>query len=155
MKNFLNKKYIIFVVLVLIILFVVTQRDLFVKNTNTNNIETSYEVLGNKENLLSFSIMPGMEISNQIAFIGNIEGGYFFEANILVNILDKDKNLLKAGYANATSDWMTSGPVAFQGVLDVSNLPKGFAYVQLLQDDPSGGESGLPIKEVFVPIVIN
>ncbi len=156
MQNLLNKKIIIPVVVVLLfILGVLFYGNFLNKNKNqTQENLPSLEVLGNKDNLLSFSILPGSTIPRNLDYIGVIEGGYFFEGNILINILDKDKNLLKAGYANATSDWMTSGPVAFQGALDLSNLPKGFIYIQILQDDPSGGESGLPVKEIFLPVFI-
>lgn len=156
MKNLSNKKIIISIFVVLLFVFgLLFYGNSLNKNKNqTKEFLPSLEVTGNKENLLSFSILPGSTIPRNLDYIGVIEGGYFFEGNILINILDKDKNILKAGYANATSDWMTSGPVAFQGSLDLSNLPAGFAYIQILQDDPSGGESGLPVKEIFFPVFI-
>jgi hypothetical protein len=148
-----NSILLIFLIVIVIVAIVLTSKKNlpFSSNNNTDKLE----ILGNKENLLSFSIVPGMSISGEIAYIGNIEGGYFFEGNILINILNKNKEIIKESFANATFDWMTSGPVAFQGFLDVSNLEKGPAFVQILQDDPSGGESGLPARQILIPIIID
>jgi hypothetical protein len=52
----------------------------------------------------------------------------------------------------ATTDWMTSGPVSFEGKIDFSGLPQGPAYFEIHNDNPSD----LPEndKSVLIPIVI-
>lgn len=113
------------------------------------------QVEGNKDDLVSFSIKPGSEINGnatELEYTGFIKGGYFFEANIVVNILSADKKLLRSGYAAANGDWMTIEPVSFQGFLNLSGLPKGKAYIEIHNDNASG----LPEndKSVLIPIII-
>jgi len=138
---------IILVVILIAILFwwffTADKKDAYVNET---------KILGNADSLVSFSISPGQEVSGEIVATGTISGGYFFEANVLVNILDKDKNLLRAGNGTAKTDWMTSGPVGFDTVLDFSGLKKGQAYIEIHNDNASG----LPEndKSILIPIVI-
>ena len=98
--------------------------------------------------------MPNSEVKGVISYRGEIKGGYFFEGNILIAVTDINKKVIKQSNAMSTTDWMTDGPVKFEGNMDFSNLPKGKAYLKIQQDDPSGGESGKAIKEIFIPIII-
>lgn len=117
---------------------------------NTNQIE------GDKESLISFSIKPGQEVSGVMRATGVLRGGYFFEGNLPVSILDANKNPTSygPGHGQATTDWMTNENVSFYIDFDFNTMPKGKAYIKLTQDDPSGGESGRPIQSVIIPIVI-
>lgn len=153
-QNKKSKTYvIIFIVMVLFaIVLTITKKAnapvIEVKQSNNANTE----ILGNKNDLVSFSIKPGEKVSGITKIIGSVQGGYFFEANILVNILDADKNILKSGQANATADWMTSGPVSFEGDADFSGLPSGPAYIEIHNDNASG----LPEndKSILIPVII-
>jgi len=112
------------------------------------------QIFGNKDDLISFSIWPNTKIHKGIvSYRGVIKGGYFFEANILINILDWNKKVLKASNAVAKSDWMTAGPVDFEGNIDFTGLPKGPAYFEIHNDNASG----LPEndKSILIPIVID
>lgn len=102
--------------------------------------------------LVSFSVVPNSTLFGVVNYNGTIKGGYFFEANILINILDLNQNVLKAGNATATSDWMTAGPVDFAGTIDLTGLPPGPAYFQIHNDNASG----LPEndKSILIPITI-
>lgn len=110
------------------------------------------QLLGNKDDLVSFSIWPGTKVHGILSYRGVIKGAYFFEANILINVLDKDKKVILNSNAMAKDDWMTAGPVSFEGNIDFSKLPKGPAYVEIHNDNASG----LPEndKSVLIPIVI-
>jgi hypothetical protein len=110
------------------------------------------EVEGNKEDLISFSVQPNQEVSGVLNFNGVIKNAYFFEANIGINILDENKNLLKSGYAMATGEWMTSGPVAFAGTIDLAGLPTGPGYLQIRNDNPSDRRD--LDKFIYIPILI-
>jgi len=109
-------------------------------------------ITGNINDLVSFSILPNTKVSGILSYKGIIKNAYFFEANILINILDNDKNLLLASNATATSDWMTVEPVAFEGNIDFTTLPKGLAYLEIHNDNASA----LPEndKSVLIPIII-
>lgn len=112
-------------------------------------------ILGDKDDLIFLSIVPNTKVSGMLNIDGEVKGGYFFEANILVNVLDKDKNILKQGHGTATTEWMTIEPVSFTSEIDFNGLPIGPAYLELKQDDPSDGESGKPIKSILIPIIIS
>lgn len=149
--------------LILIILMIFALRFMY-KNSETympylsedQEIEIPENpILGNKDDLVFLSIVPNTKVSGILNLEGEIKGGYFFEGNILVNILDKDKNILKQGYGTAITDWMTIGPVSFTADVDFTGLEKGQAYLEIKQDDPSDGESGKPIKSILVPVIIN
>lgn len=110
------------------------------------------KIIGNAEDLVSFSITPGQEVSDEVIATGTIGGSYFFEGNIFVNILDENKELLRAGNGNAKTDWMTAEPVGFDAILDFSKLKKGHAFVEIHNDNPSG----LPEndKSILIPVII-
>lgn len=115
-------------------------------------------VEGNKENLVFFSIKPGQEISGVVKATGILSGGYFFEGNLPVSILNENKQLTSygPGHGQATSDWMTAGPVNFEVDFDFTKVPKGKYYIKLMQDDPRDiserGDS--KIKQILIPIII-
>lgn len=157
-KDSRSRLILISIIILLCIIFVaifVIQSNMKGKeliNTPIAKVNTS-EILGNKEDLVYFSVNAGQEVSGVLNVVGSVKGGYFFEANILVNILDINKNILKTGYGNAITDWMTSEPVSFESNIDFSGLPKGSAYIEIKNDDPSNGEGGV-LKTILIPIII-
>ena len=156
-KNNLNKgsfvmKVILGVVLILVIfggiyLYTNKKADAPVVVAPENNLE----ILGNKEDLVSFSVEPGDKVSGILNLSGSIKNAYFFEANIGISLLDENKNVLKEGYGTATTDWMTTEPVSFTTTIDATGL-SGKGYILIQNDDPSGGEGG-PAKKIFIPVV--
>lgn len=151
------------IVLILVLFLIVLGSILFFGRSvnNTEVVDTSLppyefenEILGQKEDLLNFTILPGAKMpSGILSFRGTIQGAWFFEANILINILDQNKNVLLASNAVATTDWMTEGPVDFEGNIDFTNLPKGPAYFEIRNDNPAGPDEGIN-KFIQIPIVI-
>lgn len=124
-----------------------------VSEQENNEIKSNTEILGNKDDLISFSIEPGQKVSGLMKISGILKGAYFFEGNILINVLDANKNVLLNSNAMAKSDWMTVGPIDFEGTLDFTNLPTGSAFVEIHNDNASG----LPENDklILIPIVIN
>lgn len=112
----------------------------------------SFEVLGNKDDLISFSISPGSRVFDVVEFSGSLQNGYFVEGEIEINILDKKENVLKNGYANAVSDWMTLDSVEFEGEIDFSDIEKGFKYIELRNNNLSNNE-GFD-KNILVPVIV-
>lgn len=117
-----------------------------------NNYNMNRPILGNITDLVSFSILPNTKVSGIVSYKGSIKNAYFFEANILINVLDANKNVLKNSNAGATTDWMTVEPVEFEGNIDFTGLSKGEAYLEIHNDNASG----LPEndKSVLIPIII-
>jgi len=164
-NNFFGSKLNSVLLLVLIILMIIAllmiskNKELYLdgfKKTD-QNIENKKnqenEITGNKQDLILFSISPGQKVNGQMEVYGVVKGGYFFEANILVNILDNNKNTLKNGYGTATTDWMTSDPVSFNALIDFTGLNSGPGYIEIQNDDPSDGEGG-PAKKILIPVII-
>ena len=110
------------------------------------------EILGNKDDLISFSIWPNTKVRGILSYRGAIKSGYFFEGNILINILDINKKVIKQSNAVAKTDWMTTDPVSFEGNIDFTGLPAGSAYFEIHNDNASG----LPEKDksILIPIII-
>lgn len=110
------------------------------------------QIEGTINDLVSFSILPGQEVSGKQVITGVLKGGYFFEANVITNILDANKKVLVKGHGTVVGDWMTSNPVSFTTTLDFTNQPKGPAFIEIHNDNASG----LPEndKSILVPIVI-
>lgn len=113
----------------------------------------SVEILGNKDDLIDFSIKPLDNMKGEIIATGSVSGGYFFEGNILVNILDKNKKVLRNSYGTAKTDWMTSDPVGFDAFLNLNDLPKGLGYIEIHNDNASGLSEN--DKSILIPIIIN
>ncbi len=110
------------------------------------------KILGNKDDLVSFSIWPDSKVHGLVSYRGVIKGAYFFEANILVGVTDLNKKIIVQDHATATDDWMTAGPVSFEGSIDFSKVPKGGAYLEIHNDNASD----LPEndKAIYIPIVV-
>lgn len=126
-------------------------------NTNPNGSDYTPPVImssgrGEITDLVSFSIEPGQEISGIVTANGVIQGGYFFEANIVTELADKSYSKIVMGHGTATTDWMTTGPVSFTTTLDTNTMPKGPGFIILIQDDPSDGASG-KLKRIEIPVI--
>ena len=134
--------------------FGVFQKEAPVINTTQEEIpiKIKNEILGNKDDLISFSIWPNTKVHGVVSYRGVIKGGYFFEGNILINILDLNKKVLKNSNAMAKTDWMTTGPVSFEGNIDFTGLPKGKAYFEIKNDNPSDIREY--DKSILIPIFI-
>lgn len=121
-------------------------------NQTPTPVEIKKEILGNKDDLVSFSILPNSKVKGILSYRGSIKGGYFFEANILINILDVNKKVLKASNAVAKTSWMTAEPVNFEGNIDFSGIKKGPAYFEIHNDNASGLSEN--DKSILIPIII-
>ena len=119
---------------------------------NVEQEEVIPKMEGKVEDLISFSVKPGAEVSGLTPYQGSVKGGWFFEANILINVLDANKKVLLKGHANATTEWMTIDPVEFGGNIDFTNLPKGSAFIQIHNDNPSDMREN--DKEILIPVTI-
>ena len=124
-----------------------------VVDTTMPPIENKDLILGNKDDLISSSIVPNAKVHGVLSYRGEVKGGYFFEANIGINILDSNKNVIKKSNAVSTTDWMTAGPVSFEGNIDFTGLPSGPAYFEIHNDNASG----LPEndKSILIPVIID
>ncbi len=147
--------FILIILMVIAIKMMLENKEVYLslgQNQEQKIDTTTPQISGNKDDLVSFSILPNSKVHGVMSYRGVVKGGYFFEGNILINILDINKNSLKKSNAVAKTDWMTAEPVSFEGNIDFSSLPKGPAYLEIHNDNASG----LPEhdKSIFIPIVI-
>lgn len=115
------------------------------------------QVLGNYQDFISFDPSPRSEVSGKIVATGVIKGGYFFEGNVIVRVLDATMKEIGAGTdTHATTDWMTAGPITFKTTIDFTSMPKGPGYIKIQADDPrDASERGnAPVKQILVPVII-
>ncbi|MCX6752741.1 MAG: hypothetical protein NTW62_00095 [Candidatus Nomurabacteria bacterium] len=126
------------------------QTESYIKPQKVAVTENPVQTVGS--DLVSLSILPNTKVHGILSYRGVLQGGYFFEGNVLVNILDINKKVLKSSNAVAKSDWMTSGPVNFEGNIDFTGLAKGAAYFEIHNDNPSGDPKN--DKSVLIPITI-
>lgn len=147
-------KKIILIALVIFVGLVIFNMKLDKQAQNPNDQTPIFAVMGpNKDDLVEFSIEPGSVVSGEMIVTGTVKNAYFFEANILISLLDANQNVLKRGFGTATTDWMTTGPVSFTANIDATDLT-GAGYIEIRNDDPSDGEAG-PAKIILIPVVFN
>ncbi len=157
-NKFFNSKLNTVLLFILIILMIIALRwmhqdkEKYIPVIYTEQVQENnkIEIGGNKDDLVAFSVLPNTEVHGILSYRGTIKGGYFFEGNILINILDENKKVIKRSNAVAKTDWMTSGPVDFEGNIDFSGLSKGGAYFEIHNDNASG----LPENDKFIRIPI-
>ncbi len=157
--------FVLIILMIMAIVIMLKNKDTYLPILKENNKDTivtidktmpivfdKSKILGNKNDLISFSIEPNTKVNGIISYRGIIKGAYFFEGNILMNVLNMDKKVILKSNAVAKSDWMTAGPVDFEGNIDFTNLEKGPAYIEIHNDNASG----LPEndKSILIPIII-
>jgi len=61
--------------------------------------------------------LPGATLVSPAVVRGQARGGWFFEGEITLQLLDGERNVLARGFATAQANWMTNGFVPFEGTL--------------------------------------
>lgn len=145
-------KFLLFVGFVVIVGIFVLGNFSNSKNSNEEKLDDSM-VSTVHPDLLTFSIVPNAKVHGILSYRGSIKGGYFFEGNIRIIILDADKNVLKESNGIAKSEWMTEGPVDFEGNIDFTGMSSTSGYFRIANDNPSGDPEN--DKFIDIPIVIN
>lgn len=150
-------KVLIFLIVVIVFGFVLLQKKSEAPVVDTPDPQTPVQSVIVKgkakvEDLVDSSIKAGDKVSGEQTYSGTIQGGYFFEGNILINVMDSNQQILKSGHGTATTDWMTSGPVTFSTDVDFTNLSAGPAYLELHNDNASGEPAN--DKSILIPIII-
>ena len=78
-----------------------------------------------------------------------------FEAQAaLIEVMDSDNNKVGQGLLTTTEDWMTTGPVNFTSVISLDDGVSSGEELTLIfnEEDPSGGEAGIP-SVLEIPVV--
>jgi len=155
-ENFFGSKLNTVLLLILILLMIgaiylmLQNREVYLHPLQT--AQADYEIYGDKTDLISFSILPGQEVSGNVNFTGQLSGGYFVKGgNITVNVVTLSQQVLERGFGTPTSD-STKDPVSFGGTIDFTKLPKGLADIRIMNDNESGLSKN--DKDILIPINI-
>lgn len=108
-------------------------------------------ITGDTADFVSLDVTPGQKISGKGTILGSVKGGYFFEAQARIQLLDGNKKVLKTFPATATSEWMTSEAVSFSATIDTTGIAAGAGYIRIANDNPSGDTS--KDKSIDIPVV--
>jgi hypothetical protein len=155
----MNKKNIIVAIISALMVLIAIGGGIYLYNNKNiilgekENLKKT-EILGNKEDLVLFSVKAGDSIGGILNLTGTVKNAYFFEGNIIVDLLDSNQNIIKSGHGTATTEWMTTDPVFFTSGIDTTGL-NGQGYILIQNDDPSDGESGRPAKKILIPVIFN
>lgn len=149
MNNNSNKKLTIFVIVAVLVLGYIV----FVNKTTAPIApEPAPVISGNVNDLVSLSVLANQIVSGNMVLNGVVKGGYFFEANIVIKVIDMNNNVLLTTFGTATTDWMTANPVSFTTNVNFTGLPTGPAKLVIENDNPSGDP--MYLKQIFIPIII-
>ena len=113
--------------------------------------ESALKMSGDVASLVSFSVVPNTKVVHGAQIKGSLKNSYFFEGNAVGKLLDKNKRVLKTFGITSTSNWMTTGPVAFSFTYDTAGGPTGPGYIRLQNDNPSGDSA--KVKYVDIPVI--
>ena len=78
------------------------------------------------------------QISSPLAVTGKAPGTWFFEANLRLIARDANGLTLGSNGAQAQGEWMTSGPVAFKGIVTFTKPTTPTGTLVIMNDNPSG-----------------
>ncbi len=81
---------------------------------------------------------PNQVISSPLTITGEARGGWFFEADFPVKLLDGKGDEIAVHYATAESDWMTEDFVPFKATIEFKKPDTEIGYLVLEKDNPSG-----------------
>lgn len=108
--------------------------------------------IASRAGITDLSITPNTEVGGIYTITGKAQG-YMFEGSFPVTVTTPDSRVVYEGHTETTSGWMTTDPVPFQFSINFIDLPRGPLSLWLRADDPSGGESGRPTRQLEIPII--
>lgn len=95
--------------------------------------------------------LANASVSSPLAVEGTvIDGGWFFEGNFSIKVLDGDGTTLGVGLAQALSDWMSTGTVPFSASIPFKTPHSATGTIVLVADNPSGLAANA--KSLTIPI---
>lgn len=121
-----------------------------------SNGKTFRRDIGNEFDYLDIiqieSPRPGDSVTFPLEITGKARGGWYFEANFPVEILDADGNPLATSYATAQGEWMTNDFVPFTARIEMLNPPLGEKGELLLKYSNASGD---PERDEALRVPIN
>jgi hypothetical protein len=122
-------------------------------NVSDTNIETPMGAIGDVENLVQVSVVPGSVLSGEQTVTGVLTGAYFFEANARGSLVGADGTVFTEFPITATSDWMTAEEVSFTTTFSTANTTAGPGYLRIANDNASGDPQF--DRYIDIPVIFN
>jgi hypothetical protein len=102
----------------------------------------------------SVAISQNSTVSAGQTISGSVPGFWFFEGSFPVSLVDNNDNVFGTVIATSTSDWMTSDIIPFTITLPTTLSYTGPGKIVFTRDDPSDGESSIPLSETTATIPV-
>lgn len=126
---------VVIVIIILILLAVFNNRKpVEVVSTPTPSVAQATTTV---ENITS-NISADTKITSPLTITGSAPGNWFFEASFPIKLLDANGKVLAQTNAQATTDWMVSGPVTFKATLTFPKPTTSSGSIVFHNDNPSG-----------------
>ena len=93
---------------------------------------------------------PGETVESPLRVDGQARGGWFFEANFPVTLLQEDGSVVAEHYATAEGEWMTDQFVPFSSEILFSHPGPGRGWLVIHRANPSGLSE--QEEEVRIPV---
>jgi hypothetical protein len=125
---------------VALVLIILAGTLFYFKNKNTEenkNVNEIPQVI--KQTHLSITT-PNLQqtLDNPFTLEGKATGGWFFEGDFPVKLLDANGKILALSFATAQEDWMTEDLVDFKAKISFENPTTETGVLILQKDNPSG-----------------
>ncbi|MBD3270134.1 hypothetical protein GF376_01260 [Candidatus Peregrinibacteria bacterium] len=148
-KRILNKKKILIIVTVSILLIIV---GVLAIQRNAN--APAPEFYGNDNIKITYPL-PGETVSSPLRITGSAESIWFFEASFPVTLKNSQNQIITQSVAQAKENWMQEGMIEFEATLDFDTSEIENSEVILLLENAN--PSGLPenAKSIEYKIFIN
>ncbi len=115
-------------------------------NNQITTLNQKYETEVNKAkftspkgaSLLVYTPASGSKMASPLAVVGQVPGGWSFEASFPVKLLNSKGEVVAEGPATVLGDWMSGEPASFAVSLTWSSSQTGVGSLVLAKDNPSG-----------------
>ncbi len=102
----------------------------------------------------SVDITTNTNVSGGQIISGSVPGFWFFEGSFPVSLVDNNDNVFATVIATSTENWMTSDIIPFTITLPATFSYTGPGKIVFTRDDPSDGESNIPVSETTATIPV-
>jgi hypothetical protein len=113
--------------------------------TNNNGDDANANTNAYGTGIRGLSPVSGAVVPATTLIITGQAQGYAFEGSFPIQIYNNQGILIATTHTDTVSDWMTAEYVPFSATLNLSGM-QGLVKIVLMEDDPSGGESGQPAQ---------
>ncbi len=123
----------------------------FEENVSQNNQLETFPV--NPETF-TVSVNQNETVNAEQVINGSVPGFWFFEGSFPVDLVDANNVVFATVLATSSEDWMTSNIIPFTITLPETLSYTGPGKIVFTRDDPSGGESSIPVSETTATILV-